>query len=69
MPNSSLNKKSLNQLDVVNTLSDDDNILVERNGRIKRFNAENAIGSNIYILDLSLFNYIEDDSGGGGGPM
>lgn len=52
---------TLGELEEVSTLLDTDTLLVERNGRIKRFTGE--VGSGVCVVNLD--NYENENSGGG----
>lgn len=60
-----LDKKSLDTLEVLEELGENDKILIESGGRMKRISG--SLGGGIYILDLDAFD--PGDGGGGGGPM
>lgn len=59
-----LNTKTLNELDTITEMGENDTILVESNGRMKKFSGEIGSGSGggVYILNAS------DFSPSGGGP-
>jgi len=59
---SDLSKKTLSQLDTVTSVSDDDNVLIERNGRLKKISASPILNDNIFIVDLSWFDYSENEN-------
>ena len=57
---SELSTKNLNEIETITTLGENDKILVESNGRMKKIAGSVAGGGGIYILDLLQF----EESGG-----
>lgn len=66
---SDLSKKTLSQLDTIESLLNDDCVLIERNGRLKRFSANPIMGDNIYVIDLTSFDYVDVDDEGNTEPL
>ena len=60
-----LNTKTLNELDTITEMGENDKVLVESGGRMKRFSGEiGGSGGGVYILNASDFS-----PSGGGEPV
>lgn len=58
-----LNTKTLNELDTITEMGENDKVLVESNGRMKKFSGEiGGSGSGVYILTSHDFN-VDSESG------
>ena len=54
---SDLNTKTLNELDTITEMGENDKVLVESNGRMKKFSGEiGSGGGGVYILNIDDFS-------------
>ena len=54
-----LSTKTLNELDTITEMGENDKVLVESNGRMKKFSGEIGSGGGVYILNINDFSLRE----------